>query len=270
VTVLPLFYARSIGRGRWIWVGLAAFALAAAVVALLGIGSFRQLGVGQVSPAAVALLDLAILLPTLQACLIAALTLTGDREGGLLAMLRARGASPLGIAAAVWVAASLSAAAMLLTGFGVVAVIIAGAVPLEDMATFLGLLAVGCLVAAITAAVGVLIGAAVRTRLQASLLAVLAWFVLAIGIDLLVVGLGAFLRAGEPALVAAIVASPLQAGRIVGLLLIDPAGAVLGPLGAWILAAVGREGAIVLLAVGLGLWILVPLLVAGRLLRTPG
>ena len=43
---LVTFQARSVIRGRWSLVAIAGFALAAAVVAFLGLGSFRQLGAG--------------------------------------------------------------------------------------------------------------------------------------------------------------------------------------------------------------------------------
>ena len=45
------------------------FALAAGLATLLGLGSYRQLGLGAVGPAAAALVNLAILLPTAQAVL---------------------------------------------------------------------------------------------------------------------------------------------------------------------------------------------------------
>lgn len=255
---LAAFQARAVLRGRWSILGVVAFGLAAGVVAFLGLGSFRQLGLGAVGPAAISVVNLALLLPTAQAVLLGALSLAGERESGFLAALRARGQGAGGIVLTTWLAVTLSAWLSLLAGFGVVALVVAGNVPMGDLPVFLALLVVSAACAAVAAAIGVLIGTVVSSRLQASLVAIGAWFLLAIGLDLVIVGLGVFLRLGEPAILTAILANPIGAGRVAALLLLDASGSVLGPLGMYLLDRLDREGALALLGGALAAWIVVP------------
>lgn len=267
MTALASFHVRTIVRGRSSVLAVIGFALAAGLVALVGLDSFRQLGFGAVGPATAGFLNLALLLPTAQALLVGALTLTADRETGLLAMVRARGVGPVGAAVAVWLAVTSVTWLALAAGFGVAALALAGAVPVEQLGTFGAVLGVTLLVSAGAAALGVLIGALVRTRLQAALVALVTWFVLAIGMDLVVVSLGVFLRAGEPALLAAIALDPISAGRVLALLLIDASGGALGTLGTYVVARIGRGAGMGLLAALLAAWATLPILLAGWSLR---
>lgn len=264
--VLGAFHVRGILRGRWALVAVAAFGLAAATVSLLGLESFRQLGLRSVGPAAVSLVNLALLLPTVQALLLGALTVSSDRERGLLAMLNASGVSSLSLVGASWLAVTASAALSIALGFGVSALVVAGNVPVEDLPVFGAIGLVMLASAAAAAAIGVLIGAVAASRLQAALLAVAAWFLLAVGLDLVIVGLGVFLRIGEIGLLAAALANPIESARLAALLLLDAGGTVLGPMGAYLLGRFGGLGSLALLLVALAAWIAVPVAFAGRAL----
>ena len=259
---LVTFQARSVLRGRWSIIAVLAFAAASAVVALLGLGSFRQLGLGAVGPAAVSFLNLALLLPTAQALLLGSLALSGERESGFMSALRARGMGSGSVVVATWLAVTLSAWLSLIAGFAVVAIIVAGSVPAADIPTFVGILAVCAACAAVAAAVGVLVGSAVGNRLQASLVAIAVWFLLALGLDLVVIGLGVFLTFGEPAILLAVLANPIESARVFGLLLLDASGSALGTMGIYLDDTFGRGATLASLAASLLLWILVPLAVA--------
>lgn len=264
---LVTFQARAVVRGRWSLVAILGFALAAAVVALLGLGSFRQLGLGAVGPAAVSLLNLALLLPTAQALLLGALALSGERESGFLAALRARGLGDRALIGATWLAVTLSAWLSLLAGFGVVALIVAGSVPVEDLPVFLAVMLVCACCAAVAAAVGVLVGALVTNRLQASLVAVGAWFLLALGLDLLAIGLGVFLSLGEPAILLAVLANPIESARVAALLLLDASGSALGTMGLYLDQTLGHVASLALLLGALLAWLVLPLALAAMVLR---
>lgn len=266
VVALARFEARVILRGRGALAGIAGFAAAALLVTMLGLGSFQQLGFGAVGPAAVALINLALLLPTAQAIVVGAMATSGERGGGFLTMLRARRASPLTLVGAIWMAVGLSATLALMIGFGLAAVILSTNVPLADLLAFGAVLGVALLVAWVAAALGVLIGVVTESRLQAALAAIGAWFVLAIGLDLLLVGLGAFVQLGEPALIAAIVLNPFEAARVLALLALDPSGTALGPAGTWAVNTLGPVSAGLVLGGALLTWLLVPLLAAARIL----
>lgn len=263
---LATFEARVILRGRGTLVGMAAYGLASLVVTLLGLTSFAQLGLGAVGPAAVALLNLALLLPTVQAMTVGAMTLAGDREGSFLTMLRASGSSARSLVTAGWLGVALSAGLSTLVGFGVAAVLLATTVPLADLLAFAELLVVSLLVAAAAAAIGILIGVLADNRLQAGLAAVAVWFVVAIGLDLLLLGLGAFARVGELALIGAVLVNPLETGRVLALLALDPQGGALGPAGSYVLTQLGLLPAAGVLTATLLAWIGVPLALAARVL----
>jgi Cu-processing system permease protein len=263
---LVTFQARSVVRGRWSVVAILSFALAAAVVALLGLGSFRQLGLGAVGPAAVSLLNLALLLPTAQAMLLGALALSGERESGFMAALRARGMSSRGAILATWLAVTFSAWLSLVAGFAVVAIIVAGNVPMADMPVFFAIMLICGTSAAVAAAVGVLVGSAVTNRLQASLVAIATWFLLALGLDLVVIGLGVFLSLGEPAILLAVLANPIESARVAALLLLDASGGALGTMGIYLSEAIGPAESFVLLLLALFLWTVLPLGLASLIL----
>jgi Cu-processing system permease protein len=264
---LLAFQVATIARGQWALVGTVVFAAAAVVVTILGLDSFRQVGLGAVGPAAVSLVNLALLLPTAQAVLLGAQAITAERETGFLATIAARGAGRGTIVLCVWLAVTAATWLALLTGFGGAALILAGNVPIDDLPAFLGVVLTTMLVAAAAAAIGVLIGSAVANRLRATLVALAAWFMLAVGLDVLVVGLGVFLRAGEAGLLLAIAANPFEAGRIAALLTIDARGAVLGPVGSFLLSRFELAGTLALLGGALAAWTVLPLLAARQLLR---
>lgn len=267
MTTLAIFRARTLLRGRATIAAALVFCLTTGLVALLGLGSFRQVGLGSVGPAAAALVNLALLLPTAQGLLLGAMTLTADRESGFGAMLRARGVPPAALVWTAWLAAAMSSWLSLAAGFGLAAIVIAGNVPVGDLPVFASLLGVSVAAAAAAAAAGVLVGALVTTRLQAALVGVATWFVLAVGFDLAVIGLGAFLRLGEIGIIAAIVADPFTAARASALLFLDSEAGILGPTGAYLLDRLGHGGATVaLLAVVVG-WTLLPLALATAIVK---
>lgn len=266
--MIPLvrFQVRVLLRGTAALVAIVAFAVIAGIVALVGLGSFRQVGLGSVGPAAASFVNIALLLPTAEAIVLAAMAVTTDRDGGFQAMLRARGVAVPAIVVATWAATTAATWISLLAGFGVVALILAGNVPAQDLATFTALLLVMLATSAAAAAIGVAIGALARSRLQAALGGIATWFALALGFDLAIVGLGVLLRLGEVAVVGAILADPFTSGRVAALLILDSQGGVLGPVGAYLLDAVGRTGAIAMLLVVVGAWTLVPIALASTVI----
>lgn len=246
------------------------FGLLAAGATALGLGSFRQLGLGTVSPAAVVLLNLGILFPSAYALMTGALALQADRDGGLLAMLRAAGLSGAGVTVAKLVATIVPSWVVVLSGFGASALVLGGSVGLADLAPFGEVLITALLVSAAAGAIGVLIAAAVRGRQQASTAGLAVWFTLAIGLDLLAIAITPALRIGPTGLLLIVLADPLEGGRVLGLLALGADVQVLGPFGAYLLATFGRTGATMVLILAQLAWIVVPAAIAARTLgRVP-
>ena len=246
------------------------FGLLAAGATALGLGSFRQLGLGTVSPAAVVVLNLGILFPSAYALMTGALALQADRDGGLLAMLRAAGLSGAGVIVAKLIATIVPAWAIVLSGFGASALVLGGNVGLADLAPFGQVLFTALLVSAAAGAIGVLIAATVRGRQQASTAGLAVWFTLAIGLDLLAIAITPALRIGVAGLLLIVLADPLEGGRVLGLLALGADVQVLGPFGAYLLATYGRPGAAVVLILAQLAWIAVPTAIAAQVLgRAP-
>lgn len=263
---LASFEVRSMLRGRWATVATVALAVVAVAITLTGLRSFRQLGLGSIGPAAVGLLNLSLLLPTAQALLMGAMTVATNREGGLYAMAKARGVHPRYLIFSGWWAATVSSWAAIGGGFGLVAFILALSVPAQDLLTFFALILVAMGAAATAAGLGTLVGTVVSTRLQAALLGLGAWFTWAIGLDLVVLGLGVFAQLGAPGLIFATIANPLQAARLLALLAFDASATILGPLGAYLLNTLGRLGAFALLASVMLAWTVSTILSASVIL----
>ncbi len=226
-------------RGRWPALGAALFAAAAIGVTFLGLSTFRQLGFGAVTPAALGLLDLALLLPTLFALAAAAAALHGDGSAGLRSMLRASGVRARAIVAAAFVSVLVPVWLIVGAGFGASALLLAGTASGRDVAPFVVLLVAVLLTAATATAIGILVSALARDRLQALALSLGVWSLLALGVDLLLLVLSPLLRAGTAGLLAAAILDPLEAGRVAGLLILGADAQVLGAFGALLSTTVG-------------------------------
>lgn len=254
-------------RGRLPVGGAVAFAALAAAITLLGLSVFRTVGLSQVTPAAIGLLNVAVLVPTALALVAAAVSLQSGREGGALSMLRAAGVGAGRIVFAQIVAASVTALVALLAGLAVAALLAAGSMRTTDIPAFLGILAAGALAVVASAAVGTLIGALVEGRTQAAVAALVAWLVLALGVDLIALAIVPALGGGATVLLAIVALDPLDAARTLGLIGLGGDAQILGPSGALLLDSLGAARTMALLACLQLLWATVAASAAGLTLR---
>lgn len=263
---LARFHLRGATRSRWVTVGAAVFAAGSVAVTLAGLRSLRELGLAGAGAATDGLLHLALLLPPLIGLLIGAGSLARDRERGLLAVLASQPlhraqlplAAFLGSVAAVW--------AVTASGFGTATVLIGAVADLGDLVALLGVGAISLAAAASAVALGVAVSAFSASHHQATAAAAALWLLLALGIDLLVAGVTPGLGLGPAGLLAAVLVNPLEAARVLALLVIDH-GTALGPFGVYLTDRFGRTGATGLLVASLACWTLLPLLLARRITR---
>jgi ABC-2 type transport system permease protein len=256
------FELRGVVRSRWLVVAAGVFGAAAVATTLAGMRSFASLGLAGAGAATDGLLQITLLLPPLVGLLLGAGALARDRERGLLAMLAAqpvrRGVLPLagfaGAVVAVW--------AVIAAGLGLGAVLVSGSATTGDLVALVQVLAIGAGAASASVALGVLLASVATTHQQATTAAAALWLLLALGLDLLLAGVAPGLRLGPAGLLVAVLVNPLEAARVLGLLLLAGASA-LGPFGAYLVATFGRAGATWLLTGVLAAWTLVPLVVAG-------
>lgn len=261
------FEFRGAARTRWLTVGAAIFAAGAVGVTFAGLRSLSALGLAGAGAATDGLVHLSLLLPPLIGLLLGAGSLARDRERGMLAMLASqpvrRGTLPLaafaGSVLAVWV--------VLAAGLGAALVVLATVATMADLGGFAVVLGVGLLATASSVAIGVTISAVATTHHQATAAAAAVWLLLALGMDLLLAGVAPGLRLGPAGLLAAALVNPLEAGRILAVLLLD-GGSALGPFGSYLVRTFGAVGAKLLLVGSMTFWTVVPLLIARRLTAT--
>lgn len=249
-------------RSRWVLGTAVAFAAIALAVTLLGLRSLGSLGLSGVGPASAGLVNLGVLLPPLMGLLLGAGSIAGARERGVLAMTLAQPVPRwrlvtgtfLGLAAALWATVGL--------GYGLAALVLAGVAETSDLGSLGALVLATAAAATAGLAVGMAISAAATGRTQAVSLAVAAWFVLALGMDLALAGLGPAIRLGPGGLLVAVLLNPLEGARILALLGASPEGTALGPFGAYLLDRFGSGGAALLLSGSLVAWTAAPLAAA--------
>lgn len=264
---IPALELRGALRGYLPIGGAVAFGALAAAATLLTLSVFRTVGLSQVTPAAIALLNLALLVPTALALVAAAVSIQSDREGGALSMLRTAG---VGAGELVWakiVATAVAVLVALLAGLAVVALLAAGTLRSSDLPAFLAIFGAGALAVVASTALGAVIGALFEGRSQAAVAALSAWLILALGIDLVALAIVPALGAGAAVLLAIVALDPLDAARTLGLVAFGGDIQVLGPSGAMLLDSLGPLRAIAILASLLVLWAMVAGSAAAALLR---
>jgi Cu-processing system permease protein len=120
------------------------------------------------------------------------------------------------------------------------------------------------------AGVGLLISVSSRTAVQAQGAGIFAWFGFVLLYDLLLVGVLAVSGVRVELLAAALVANPVDAARVLGVLALEPDLYLLGPAGAYLTAQLSRSGAALLLGGALLVWAVAPLVAAVVRFQIPG
>jgi Cu-processing system permease protein len=267
VTALAAWELKGAVRSRWVIGTAIVFAAISLGVTLLGLEALRGLGLSGVGPASAGLVNLGVLLPPLMGLLLGAGSIAGARERGLLAMMVAQPVSRtslilglfLGLTAALWITVA--------AGFGLAALVLAGVAKVSDLAPFGALVVATLAVGTAGLGVGIGLSSVAAGRTQAMAMAVAVWFVLALGMDLALAGLGPAVQLGPQGLLIAVLLNPLEAGRILALLAANPGGAALGPFGTYLIERFGTTGSAMLLGSAIAAWTVIPLLVARSALR---
>ncbi|MEP7118677.1 MAG: ABC transporter permease subunit [Acidobacteriota bacterium] len=252
-------------RSRW----LQSFAVVFAGLTLAVAGSGYVLsgghGVQDFARTAVSLVQIVLLLVPLAALVFGGLALTSDQGAAelLYAQPVSRGALLAGRVLGVWLA--LAAAELL--GFGIAGLVVQSQAGLEGLGRYAALVATALVLTAVFLSVAALLASSNtgrRTRVLASALVV--WFVSVVLFDVALLGVASLLRSGSASrlLIWATLINPVDAARTAALLAIEGTAA----FGAASLALMrftgGMPMAAVYLLTSLGLWMVVPLVLAMR------
>jgi len=263
-SVLPLVRKEitdAIGN-RWLISYATVLGILGLAAAASGIESSSGLALQAFGRTTATLMNLCLLLAPLVAVLMGGSSIAGERERGtlehLLAQPLSRTALLLGKHAGVL--ASLTAATLI--GFLPAGLLIAWHTGSDMLAYYLLFPAIATMVGAAMAAVGMFVSVSSRTAVQSQGAGIIAWFVFVLLYDLVLMGSLAFSGMPVQLLVAGLVGNPVDAGRVLGVLALEPDLYLLGPAGAYLTSSLSRVGTAVLLLGSLIMWATVPLAAA--------
>ena len=254
-------------RSRWVLAYAAVFGVLTFGVSYFGLAVVEFTGFQSFDRTAVSLVNLVLYVVPLAAMLMAVQSFRP--EGGVTEQLLAEPVTRAEIV--LGKLAGLAGAHLLATllGFGFTGALIAVKVGTSGLPAYLAVVGYTLLVGVVFQALGCLLTLAARRGLRAYALVMVAWFVLVLLFDLLVIGATFLLPeawANRLAL-AALFANPIDAARVATLLSV--AGKeMFGPAGAQLARALGGTApATVLLTAVLVVWVLVPAGLATAVLR---
>jgi Cu-processing system permease protein len=227
-----------------------------------GIDSSSGLALQAFGRTTATLTNLCLLLAPLVAILMGASSIAGERERGTLEHLLAQPLSRRALLAAKYSGLLVSLTLATVAGFipaGVLIVREAGPAVLGQYVVFP---AIAGLVGAAMLGLGMLVSVSSKSAVQAQGTAVFVWFGSVLLYDLVLMGSLAIGSMPVEILAAALVANPIDAARVLGVLALEPDLYLLGPAGAFLTARLSRGGAATLLFAALALWAIAPLLIA--------
>ncbi len=256
---------------RWLIayaVVLGALGLAATAT---GLDSTSGLAIQAFGRTTATLMNLCLLLSPLVAVLMGAALIAGEQERGTLEHLLAQPITRTGLLLAKHTGLVIALTTATLVGFLPAGVLIASAtwttlaLPAEALAQaghYLLFPAIAALAGLAMAGVGLFISVTSRSAVQAQGTAVFAWFGFVLLYDLVL--MGSLAVSGVPAawLSAALVANPVDAARVLGVLALEPDLYLLGPAGALLTAQFSQAGAAAILLGALVAWATVPVAAA--------
>jgi Cu-processing system permease protein len=246
-------------RNRWMAayaVVLGALGLAAAAS---GLESSAGLALQTFGRTTATLMNLCLLLAPLVAVLTGAATIAGENDRGtlenLLAQPMTRGRLLLAKYGGLLASLTLATAA----GFVPAGLFVAAHTGTAFVGQFLLFPAIAAVLGAAMLGIGLLISVSSRGGVQAQGTAVLVWFTFVLLYDLLLMGTLALSGLSVGGLAITLIANPVDAARVLGLLALEPDLYLLGPAGAYITARLGVAGAALVLSASLGVWTAAPL-----------
>ena len=223
-----------------------------------GLDSASGLAIQAFGRTTATLMNLCLLLSPLVAVVMGAALIAGEQERGTLEHLLAQPLTrtELLLGKHLGLLAALTAATV--AGFVPAGLAIAVAAGPSVLGHYLLFPVIAALTGAAMAAVGVLISVTSRSAVHAQGMAMITWFAFVLLYDLVL--MGSLAVAGIPAewLAAALVANPVDAARVIGVLALEPDLYLLGPAGAFLTTRLSGAGTASLLIAALVLWALVP------------
>lgn len=254
-------------RNRWTVVFAVVFGVLVTAIASVGILAEGFTGLQGFTRTSASLLNLVLYIVPLVALVMGTLSFTGDRGSTelLFAQPVTRTEVMLGKTAGLFLAISGS----MLAGFVTAGAVIAMGGGAGGLPEYAALVALALGLALVFLGVAVLVSTASGRKAKAFGVSLFLWFFFVLFYDLLVVGVGTFLRgqAANTFLFLSLFGNPVDLVRVASLITLDNV-TIFGAAGAALLRFLGGPVAsLLLLIAALFLWAGIPLVAAARVLR---
>jgi ABC-type Mn2+/Zn2+ transport system ATPase subunit/ABC-type transport system involved in multi-copper enzyme maturation permease subunit len=215
------------------------------------------------------LMNLCLLLAPLVAVLLGAASIAGEQDRGTLEHLLAQPLSRTRLLLAKHAGLLIALATATVAGFVPAGLVIMAVSGFDGLASYLLFPALAVLAVASLAGVGVLVSVSSRSAVQAQGAAIIVWFALALLYDLVLVGALAVSGLRAEWLAASLIANPIDAARVLGVLALEPDLYLLGPAGAYLSARMSPAGMSALLLAAILAWATVPVVAAAARFSRP-
>jgi Cu-processing system permease protein len=245
---------RDSGRSGWLLAYAVLFSLLALGLSYLGQRNLGDVGFESFSRTTASLINLCLLLTPLVALTAGAGSIAGMRERGALDYMLSQPIDPWQLLAGKFLGLFGAVAVATAGGFGAAGVLIAASAPGVDAGLYLLLFCVVLALAAVSVAGGLAASVMAQSRAQALGIAVMAWFVLVLLFDLVLIGLVSSASLGGGGMLVALLLNPVEVVRVLTVIRLEPDLDVLGPFGAYVYDSLGRGGATVVLSAALIAW----------------
>ena len=259
VGILMFKELRDAWRNRWFLLYSVAFAVLALAMSWLSLVGVAGTGFAGLGRTAASLVNLVILIVPLMGLTLGAGGIAAERDSGSFLYLLSQPVSRLEVVVGKFLGLGAAVMATLSMGFGVAALVIARRVGEGGAGPFLGFLGLAALVALASVSLGLLISALAEKSSIAGGMSLFLWLALVLVGDLGLMGTSLVMKLGVRDLLLATLLNPLQEFKLAAILTLRGGLEVLGPAGLYATRTYG-EALVPMLATGLALWILLPLL----------
>ena len=256
-------------RNRWL-IGYAAVLGALGLAAMgTGLDSASGLALQAFGRTTATLMNLCLLLAPLVAVLMGAASIAGERDRGTLEHLLAQPLSRSALLLSKHAGLLLALTLATLAGFLPAGLLLLATGGAGMLGHYLLFPAIASLAGASMAGVGLLISVRSQSAVQAQGTAVFAWFAFVLLYDLVLIGALSLGGMRAAWLAAALLANPVDAARVLGVLALEPDLYLLGPAGAYITSRLSHGGAAAVLLAALVSWTVLPAAIAAMTFALP-
>ena len=261
-------------RNRWVLAYAAVLGGLGLAAAASGLESSAGLALQTFGRTTATLMNLCLLLAPLVAVLTGAAAIAGEHDRGTLENLLAQPTTRGRLLLAKYGGLLASLTIATVAGFLPAGVFVTAHTGTAFLAQYSLFPVIAAILGAAMLGIGLLISVSSRTAVQAQGTAVFVWFLFVLMYDLILMGSLALSGLSVEGLAATLIANPVDAARVLGLLALEPDLYMLGPAGAYITARFGIAGAALMLIGSLSVWTVAPLAASlwrfRLVLRRPG